>query len=311
LIAAGALVTGVYCLALVLVSLLSRERVLPAGSGKRFCGLYLDCHRIVSLVSVDRADTIGPVRARGVFHIVTLRLASDARRATLGTGRLSAFVRDGAGRRVTRHQRAERALGPATPTGLPDTPLPPGGQLITRIVFDLPRDAVTPRLYVRDSAVFAVLSELFLLGDEDSFLHRPTTFALTEPRVAMRRPRPVCGATACDTVVRVLEVRHAIRAGRPADRVPADGVFYILTVEVTTRDGSGGEPSVEALVRDGLGRTWGRAADVEARLSLPAPGRRRWVFDLPDGIPSPRLEIRKPGVVNRLAAPTSIPLPVL
>jgi len=308
LAATGAVLGGLYFLALLLVSLSSDERILGPNQTKQFCGFYLDCHRLVTLVSVERTDRIGAVTpAAGVFHIVTLRLGSNARRAVMHTGRMAASARDDAGRRFDRSLDAERALGTDGQVGLPDTAIEPGGMVTTRLVFDLPRDAANPRLYVRDSDPVAVATEMLLIGDEDSFLHARTTFALSEAREAMRAPRAVCGLGAgCDTVVRVLDVRRAAAAGRSPDRVPADGLFYILTVEI--RASRPGALVVE--VRDAAGRTYGRARDVEARLAPAAPGSTHWVFDLPDRVPAPRLELRLPGVLNRLiTSPVSIRLP--
>jgi hypothetical protein len=306
--ATGAVLGGLYFLALLLVSLSSDERILGLNQTKQFCGFYLDCHRLVTLVGVEQADRIGAVTpAAGVFHIVTLRLGSNARRAVMHTGRMAASARDDAGRRFDRSLDAERALGTDGLVGLPDTAIEPGGMVTTRVVFDLPRDAANPRLYVRDRDPVAVVAEMLMIGDEDSFLHARTTFALGDAREAMRAPRAVCGVGAgCDTVVRVLDVRRAAAAGRLPDRVPADGLFYILTVEIRAPRPA----ALVAEVRDGAGRTYGRAWDVEARLPPPPPGRVQWVFDLPDRAPAPRLELRHPGVLNRLiTSPVSIRLP--
>jgi hypothetical protein len=306
LAAAGAVLGGLYFLALILVSVSSDERVLGPNQTKEFCGFYLDCHRLVTLVGVERTDRIGAMTAAGVFHIVTLRLGSNARRAVMHSGRMAAEARDDAGRRFARSLEAERVLGAEAAVGLPDTAIEPGGMVTTRLVFDLPRDAANPRAYVRDSDPVAVVTEMLMIGDEDSFLHARTTFALTDAREAMRVPRAVCGVGAgCDTVVRVLDVRRAAAAGRSPDRVPADGLFYILTVEIRARHRS----ALVAEVRDAAGRTYGRARDVEARLAPAPPGSTHWVFDLPDRTLAPRLELRQPGVLNRLiASPVSIPL---
>jgi hypothetical protein len=304
--AAGVGLGGLYLLALLLVSLTSDERVLEAGAPKRFCGLYLDCHRLVTLVGVERTDRIGSLPAAGTFHVVTLRLASDAKRATLPTGRMTAVAQDDAGRRFGRSTGAERALAGEGPVGLPDTALAPGAAVTTRLVFELPPDAANPRLHVRDARLLSVLTELVLIGDEDSFLHARTTFALGDRGTALRIPRVVCGVEAgCDTVIRVVDLRRAPAAGTPPDRVPADGLFYIFTVEIR-----GPEAALVAEVRDATGHTYGRAHDVEALLPPPPPGRTRWVFDLPDRAPGLRLELRPPGTLNRLiAAPVSIALP--
>jgi hypothetical protein len=56
------------------------------------------------------------------------------------------------------------------------------------VVFDVPSDAQHPRLDVRDGEPLSVLIEFLLMGDEDSFLHARTTFALDDVRQAVTRP---------------------------------------------------------------------------------------------------------------------------
>lgn len=179
LLAAAVLLGGVYLLAVIGVSLTSREDVLGVNQPKQFCGLYIDCHRHVALAGVEHRDTIAGLPARGTFHVVTLRFASNARRAVMHLGPLSAIVMDDTGRRYRRAAAAERALATdGAVTGLPDSALAPGGAFTTRIVFDLPPEAANARLLVQDSHPLSRLTELFLIGDEDSLLHARTTFAL-------------------------------------------------------------------------------------------------------------------------------------
>ncbi|MDH3497815.1 MAG: hypothetical protein OER21_13725 [Gemmatimonadota bacterium] len=189
LLALAALAAGLYLLAVIGVSLASRERVLGPGTPKHFCGFYLDCHRMVALEGVEVRQTLGELRPTGRFYVVTLRFASDAKRAVMHTGRLSAVVRGDDGRRLTRVEPAERALAmdPGADVGLPDRPIAPGQHFLTRIVFDIPSTVTAPRLYVRDTDRYALLTELFLLGDEDSVLHARTTFTLATPRATARR----------------------------------------------------------------------------------------------------------------------------
>ncbi len=49
----------------------------------------------------------------------------------------------------------------------------------TKLVFELPADVRAPRLNIIEGHWLTRLSEFFLIGDEDSFLHKPTTFRLT------------------------------------------------------------------------------------------------------------------------------------
>ena len=174
----------VYLLAVVAVSLFSSERVLGLGDAKRFCGFYLDCHAMVSVVEVDTFATLGaadaPVPADGVFWVVTLQQSSDALGAEIGLDRPDAMLIDEAGRRHCRSDVGERALatveGPQPQLG---RAIAPEQSYTTRFVFDLPADAAGPRLLVAERGWITRLSELFLLGDEDSVLHQATVFRLT------------------------------------------------------------------------------------------------------------------------------------
>ena len=311
-----ALVAGTYLLALMAVSLLSRERLLPAGEVHRFCGLYLDCHRMVTVESVRYADTVAGQRARGRFALVTIRLASDARRVTLRSGHLQATLRGTGGRTYPRALPAERALAAgATPTGLPNVPLPPGVATLATIVFDIPKDEGVLQLRLWDADPVAALTELFLIGDEDSFLHARSWFVVEPPAdlAVADRLQPVCGMTSgCDTVVRVVSIQRDSMAGVSPNRVPADGVFYVVTLAV--RDAATRTPRAVPLVaeiRDGLGRSYGRAWDVERLLGDRSPpfGTVRLAFDLPDDVPAPQLVLRKAGALNRLGGTTRISLP--
>lgn len=188
LLALAALAAGLYLLAVLGVSLASRERVLGPGTPKYFCGFYLDCHRMVALEGVEVRQSIDTLRPTGRFYVVTLRFGSTAKRAVMRTGRLSAVARGDDGRRVRRVEAAERALlrDEGAEIGLPDRPIAPGQGFLTRLVFDVPTDVTAPRLYVRDVDRVALLTELFLVGDEDSFLHARTTFALSSPQATRR-----------------------------------------------------------------------------------------------------------------------------
>ena len=161
-------------------SLTSEERVLGSGEDKRFCGFYLDCHMSVGVVSVERLDRIGPVKPEGVFHVVTLRIGSDAVRATLRLWDPRVVVEAEDGRRTfTRSDAGEAALARLHEPQPPLTEeVGPGGWYTTAVVFDVPRDAQGPQLRVTDGFWAERLVELFLIGDEDSLLHRKVSWRL-------------------------------------------------------------------------------------------------------------------------------------
>lgn len=169
-----------YLLILVSVSALSHGRVLGRGEVKPFCGFYLDCHLRAAVEGVDTARTIGAtshrLAASGRWWIVTVRVSSNARRASLRVLQPCLMVVDEPGTVYARVADAERALGDTVSL---ERRLGPGDSLVRRVVFDLPRGVRRPRLLFTEGYWIDRVIELFLIGDEDSLLHGRTTFALT------------------------------------------------------------------------------------------------------------------------------------
>lgn len=173
--------TVLYLAALLAVSLGSDDQVLGWDADKRFCGFYIDCHRQVGVAAVEVFDSLPAARPAGRWHVVTLRVGSDAKVARLRFYEPRVVIRTDGGRRTfTRSAAGEAALarlrGPQRP--LTDE-LSPGGSYTTAVVFDLPSDARDPRLDVTDRPCLDRAVEFILIGDEDSFLHARTTIRLT------------------------------------------------------------------------------------------------------------------------------------
>lgn len=179
----GALSLGVlHLIAVAGVSLATPARTLPPGQVKHFCGFYLDCHLGASVDSARAVASIGAGGrerwARGRYWIVTIRVSSDARRATLTPYGLEATMVDEHGRRFARDRAAERALlGGAAAQPL-EQPLGAGESYTRTLVFDLPAASARPALEVRERGFPDELIETVLIGDEDSFLHRPTRLSV-------------------------------------------------------------------------------------------------------------------------------------
>src|SRR6185369_9329835 len=93
-------------------SLVSSERELSLNEPKQFCGFYLDCHMHTAVTDVRKAKTIGNKTAGGEFYIVTVKVFSDAKAATLGLLTVDAHVVDAVDQKYTRDMDAETALGP-------------------------------------------------------------------------------------------------------------------------------------------------------------------------------------------------------
>ena len=170
----------VYAAILIAVSLASRERVLGWDADKKFCGFYLDCHSQIAVTGVEILGSLGGVRPEGRFHVIALRIRSDAivARMRLHDPRLT--VTDAAGRRFDRSARGEAALAAARGPLRPLTDeVGPGESYATAVVFDIPADAREPRLGATQGWWADRLVEFLLIGDEDSFLHARTSFRLT------------------------------------------------------------------------------------------------------------------------------------
>ena len=152
----------VYFVALLAVSLSSKTKVLPPGEPLEFCGAYIDCH----LSAAVSGSEIIPGPGGGLLYRVKVTFANSARRATLSVQQPRVvLLADGAVR-----------LDPmAAP---PLLQLAPGASLEVDFVFPTLKPLVNPRLHVSEGDKVARLTEKLLIGDTDSFLHRPVLLAV-------------------------------------------------------------------------------------------------------------------------------------
>lgn len=161
---------------LLVSSLTSEEVVLDQGERKAFCGFYLDCHIGATVEDVSTSKRLGApgeeVAANGVFHRVTVAFSSDAQQATLSLPGPNAVLMDTQGRRYIRNRAAEQTLSENA------EPLPASiqtGQTIPQtFVFDVPPSAEGLKLHVTMGDALERFVEAFLIGDDDSLLHRRT-----------------------------------------------------------------------------------------------------------------------------------------
>lgn len=179
---AAAVWAGLYLIVLVSVSLAADESALARGQEKRLCGFYLDCHRILSVVGVQRVQALdlagGSRRAKGRYYVVTVRVRNDAGAAEMRLRGARVHVVDASGRRHARDREAEQAWAKSRrATKTLSDPLPPGRAMTVDLIFDVPADARDARLVVRPGWLEQI-PELFLIGDEDSLLHPPVAFRL-------------------------------------------------------------------------------------------------------------------------------------
>jgi hypothetical protein len=174
-----------YGVALLTASAMSRERVLQHGDLKYFC--EIDCHLAYSVMKVETTSEIGDpprtVHAAGVFYVVALRAWFDPTSISprrpldvpLTPNPRVVRVQDAAGRRYGPSAEALRALISMGRISTPLTqPLKPGESYVSYLVFDLPKDARNPRLFLGS----ATDVEFLLIGHEMSPWHKKVWFSL-------------------------------------------------------------------------------------------------------------------------------------
>ncbi len=164
-----------YATTLLGVSLASREKTLELNQAKEFCGFYIDCHLHAAVSNVRKTKQIGDKTANEEFYVVSVKVFSDARRATLGLLTVEAKVIDGQNNEYGRDIQAEANLGEQPSF---EKRISPAESFEKEIVFDLPTDAENPRLDIREGYGIDHAIEAILIGDEDSFLHKRNYFSL-------------------------------------------------------------------------------------------------------------------------------------
>jgi hypothetical protein len=175
-------IAGVYGAACVGSALASHERTLAPGELNYFC--EIDCHLAYSVTGVRSMRTVGSgptaVHAKGTFYVVTLRTWFDPKTissqrpldAALWPNPRQVALVDARGRIYSTSLLGQRALGePSVPL---TQELRPGESYETRLVFDLPSDARSPRLLLADAFPLSPL----LIGHEMSPFHRKVYFQL-------------------------------------------------------------------------------------------------------------------------------------
>ena len=182
----AAVLATIYLLALLGVSLTSHEKLLAPGGRKYFC--EIDCHLAYSVAGVeDRAvlgDELHQTQANGRFVIVHLKTWFDPSTISphrgngeLAPGSRRAFLLDSSGRHFAASPQAQSVLAKLHPEGSSlDRPLRPGESYMSDLVFEVPANVQDLRLFVGDNYL---LPDEFLIGHEDSFLHKKIYLALT------------------------------------------------------------------------------------------------------------------------------------
>lgn len=174
-----------YAGALLGASALSREVVLQHGERKYFC--EIDCHLAYSVEKVETTPEIGippnTIHAAGTFYVVALKAWFDPSTISprrpldvpLSPNPRKVYVQDSAGGRYAPSAPALEALISMGRRSTPlSAPLKPGESYISYLVFDLPKDARNPRLFLGNG----VDVEHLLIGHEMSPWHKRVWFSM-------------------------------------------------------------------------------------------------------------------------------------
>ena len=142
----------------------SHETILARGQEKYFC--EIDCHLAYSVVDVQ-------AQANGHF-VITLRTRFDE--STTSPGRSKDAPLTPSPREVRLVDTAGREYAPASTAGTPlSRPLKPAESYITQLGFNLPKDDTGLRLLINTTPGWP---DHVVIGDENSWLHKKTYFAL-------------------------------------------------------------------------------------------------------------------------------------
>jgi hypothetical protein len=163
---------SVYALLLVSLALFSPQQVLAMHQLRCFDDWC------ASVEMVELQPSIGRVEARGAFYIVTLRVSSRAKRITQRALDAGVYLLDKQGKRYDVSIQGQQALEAAGLAGLPlNSPVDAGASFTSTTVFDLPSNSAQPSLVITHGAFPGII----IIGDDQSFLHKPTIIQLTTP----------------------------------------------------------------------------------------------------------------------------------
>jgi len=162
---------AVYLGVVLIGSLRSRTQVVSRGTPLQFCGFYIDCHLGATVESFE--ITAGP--GGGLRYVVHVRFANSATRATLSVMNPHAELWDEQGYRLP--PVVERLIrGPvAIPKGIE---LGPKAQVTVDLVFTNLYPLIEPKLWLTQGTAVERFTEKLLIGDSESFLHKPVLMAI-------------------------------------------------------------------------------------------------------------------------------------
>lgn len=159
----------VYFAVLISVSLVARQKILAMGQDRCFDDWCL------AVENASTAAKIGAVSSQGEFHIVSLRVSSQAKRVSQRALDASVYIADTQGHRYEPSDAGQRAYEAQSGAARPlSDRLEPGESYTTVRVFDVPRDAQGLGLVVEHGAFPGCI----IIGDSQSLFHKRTVTML-------------------------------------------------------------------------------------------------------------------------------------
>jgi hypothetical protein len=162
---------ALYVVALISVSIFSKEYLLGRGAEKHFC--ELDCHLAYSITAANRVEPENPASATPVkLFLVTLRTRFDE--TTIGPQRGDGMLQPNAREVYILSATGERYLPTHTGGMQLNQPLRPGESYQTNFEFTVPETANELKFFVGNPE----WPNSFLIGHENSPLHKKAYFDL-------------------------------------------------------------------------------------------------------------------------------------
>jgi hypothetical protein len=161
-----------YAVLLVSVALLSPQQVLAMHQLRCFDDWC------ASVEQVEQQPAIGEVRAQGVFYLVTIQVTSRAKRVSQRALDAAVYLLNDRGMRYDLSPQGQQALDAAGWAGQPlNSLVEAGGSFTYTTAFDLPPQTSQLGLVITHGA----FPGLIIIGDAQSFLHKPTIVRLSVP----------------------------------------------------------------------------------------------------------------------------------
>ncbi len=166
-----------YALALIGVSAITPQQTVRMGQRRCFDDWCIAAVQATQTLAIDSNSSVA---AHGRFTLVTVQVTNAAQRVTQREYGDTLYLLDSAGHRYDVSLTAQRALDAAALSGQPlDTALAPGASFTHTAAFETPPNATGLSLVIAHAAFPGAI----VIGDDESFFHRPTLMLLefTEP----------------------------------------------------------------------------------------------------------------------------------